>query len=158
MTMPRNMTELYLRLPTHTLYTTEPAVVSPTGPALLQARQARRDARLSGRWCDCGPVYGVLCRSLHARKHHTAFRPLRFSLRPDIPITIRGLGIAPRFLEPGMLVRCAVYHQIVCECRAQTGRVGLNFGPLNQAGGECRLSLGPPIAVGWNGASRFNER
>ena len=51
-------------------------------------------------------------RFLHAGKHHAGIGLARLLVGPDVPVAERRVRIAPRRLEPGMLVRRVVDHEI----------------------------------------------
>ena len=51
-------------------------------------------------------------RFLDAGKYHPFIRVRRLLLRPDVPVPIFGIWIGARLLEPWMLIRSVVHHQI----------------------------------------------
>jgi hypothetical protein len=51
-------------------------------------------------------------RFLHAGKHHSLVGVQRLLLRPDVPVAILRLWIAPGILEPGMLIRGVIDHYV----------------------------------------------
>src|SRR6266511_2097816 len=51
-------------------------------------------------------------RLLHAREDHAVMGARRLPLRPDVPVTVLRIGILARLLEPWMLVRCVIDHDV----------------------------------------------
>src|SRR5437762_13681663 len=52
------------------------------------------------------------CARRSTGKHHSFIRVRRLLFGPDVPIAIFGIWIGARLLEPWMLVRGMVHHQI----------------------------------------------